>query len=99
VALNDHCFVFDLLKVNPFELGLKEILEDQTIIKIFHDFCEDTSALVKQYQVHCERVFDTQIAHRELKKESGDPKDFNLNLNSLLQNYLGVENDQKKVMV
>jgi hypothetical protein len=44
-------------------------------------------------------VFDTQIAHRLLKSESDDPKDQNINLNSLLNLYLGVENDQKDSMV
>ena len=78
------------MKVNPFLLGLKQILEDRDIIKVFHDFCEDTSALVKQYEVHCDGVFDTQIAHRKLFKDSGDPRDTNIGLNPLLQRYLGV---------
>jgi ribonuclease D len=88
-----------LIKINPFPLGLKEILEDQAIIKIFHDFCEDTSALVKQFGVHCERVFDTQIAHRMCNKSSSDPKDMNINLNSLLQQYMSVQNKQKDSIV
>jgi ribonuclease D len=45
-------YLFDLLKVNPFSLkdgshGLKHVLEDRDIVKVFHDFCEDTSALVR----------------------------------------------------
>jgi ribonuclease D len=91
--MESTCYVIDLLKINPFSLGLKDVLEDRTIIKIFHDFCEDTSALVNQYGVHCERVFDSQIAHRHLNKDSYDPKDMNINLNSLLHMYLGAEND------
>ena len=74
-------------------------MEDPSIVKIFHDFCEDTSALVQQFGVHCEKVFDTQIAHRYLNKDSDDPKDMNINLNSLLKKYLGVENDQKETIV
>jgi ribonuclease D len=67
------CYIFDLLKVNPFVSSkglpntLKQILEDREIIKVFHDFCEDTSALVRQYGVHCDSVFDSQVAHRLLK--------------------------------
>mmetsp|Transcript_30396 Transcript_30396/g.29755 ORF Transcript_30396/g.29755 Transcript_30396/m.29755 type:complete len:88 (-) Transcript_30396:516-779(-) len=83
------------MKVNPFALGLKDILEDRTIIKVIHDVCEDISALVNQYGCHCERVFDTQIAHRTLLKDSTNPKDQNISLNSLLHQYLGVENTQK----
>lgn len=75
------------------------MLEDANIVKVFHDFCEDTSALVRQYQVHCDRVFDTQIAHRLLKRDSDDPKDQNIGLNALLKLYLNVENNQKDAMV
>ena len=46
-----------------------------------------------------DQVFDTQIAHRILNKESEDPKDQNINLNSLLEKYLGVKNDQKDNIV
>lgn len=82
-----------MTKLNGFPKLLKQVLEDQDIVKVFHDFCEDTSALVRQYEVHCDKVFDTQIAHRLLKKDSEDPKDQNINLNSLLQLYLNLEND------
>jgi ribonuclease D len=54
---------------------------------------------VNQFGVHCEKVYDTQIAHRFWKKGSEDPKDQNISLNSLLQSYLGVENGQKDSMV
>lgn len=91
--------MIDLTKINPFPLGLKKVLESQSIVKIFHDFCEDTSALVNQFGVHCENVFDTQIAHRMWKQGSEDPKDSNISLNALLQMYLGVENDQKDSIV
>jgi ribonuclease D len=93
--LGNRCYLFDLLhvtedntKFDPFPLGLKAVLEDRGIIKVFHDFCEDTSALVKQYQVHCDGVFDTQIAHRKLVgdilRDTSDPRDMNISLNALL---------------
>lgn len=87
------------MKVNPFPLGLKSILEDRKIIKVFHDFCEDTSALVRQFEVHCDGVFDTQIAHRLLSEGSLDSRDSNISLNQLLQLYLGLENTKKEVIV
>lgn len=35
-------YMFDLLALkNPFDYGLKQVLESKTIMKIFHDFCED----------------------------------------------------------
>lgn len=72
MGLGNHCYIFDLTKVNPFPHGLKQVLEDREIIKVFHDFCEDTSALVRQFEVHCDGVFDTQVAHRNLKAMSGE---------------------------
>ena len=78
-----------MTKLESFPKSLKQVLEDPTIVKVFHDFIEDTSALVSQYDVICDRVFDTQIAHRLLKSGSSDPKDMNIDLNSLLSQYLG----------
>lgn len=40
------CYLFDLLAVDPFNYGLKEVMQSKTIMKIFHDFCEDQSALI-----------------------------------------------------
>jgi hypothetical protein len=46
--------------------------------------------------VHCDKVFDTQIAHRLLNQDSVDPRDQNISLNHLLKEYTQVENDQKE---
>ena len=35
------CYLFDLLKFNPFKFGLDEVFSDDQTVKIFHDFCED----------------------------------------------------------
>jgi ribonuclease D len=40
------CYLFDMLSVNPFDHGLKDVMQSKTIMKIFHDFCEDQSALI-----------------------------------------------------
>jgi ribonuclease D len=53
------CYLFDLLAVDPFPYGLKEVMQSQSIMKIFHDFCEDQSALINQYNLVCNFVFDT----------------------------------------
>ena len=57
--MGEQCYIFDLTQIDPFPLGLKAILEDRAVVKVFHDFCEDTSALIRQYNVHCDSVFDT----------------------------------------
>ncbi len=68
LSFKNHSYVFDLLRVNPFDhrlsCNLKQILTSCHIIKIFHDFCEDCSALINQHGVYCNSVFDTQIANR-----------------------------------
>jgi exonuclease 3'-5' domain-containing protein 1 len=61
-------YLFDLLSVDPFVYGLKEVMQSNTIMKIFHDFCEDQSALINQYNLVCDFVFDTQIAHRVIQQ-------------------------------
>jgi len=35
-----------MAKLEVFPKGLKQVLEDPSIVKVFHDFTEDTSALV-----------------------------------------------------
>ena len=79
--------------MNPFKLGLKSVLEDRNIVKVFHDFCEDTSSLIRQYDVICDGVFDTYIAHRFLNQGSSDPRDSNIGLNALLHQHTGNENN------
>ena len=68
LSFQNHSYLFDMLKVNPFghrlRYNLKQIMTSQSIVKIFHDFCEDCSALINQHGVYCNLVFDTQIAHR-----------------------------------
>ena len=78
-----------MTKLESFPKSLKKVLEDDSIVKVFHDFIEDSSALAVQHNVICDRVFDTQVAHRLIKHGSSDPKDMNINLNSLLHQYLG----------
>lgn len=66
----DHCYVFDLLVFNPFQTSftpnLGSVLTSNSIVKIFHDFCEDGAALLNQFGILCQNVFDTQIAHRHI---------------------------------
>lgn len=81
--------------------GLQEIMESPYVIKVFHDFWEDASALVNNYGVFCQRVFDTQIAHRllsELSHPQGEDLDYsqnNIGLNELLKRYLDRQNTCK----
>ena len=104
VCVLDEVYVVDLFQVDPFSYGLKEIMENPYIVKIFHDFCEDAAALVNQYDVYCSRVFDTQIAHRMLTEATsgdGGKNDYsqnNIGLNELLKRYLNQANECKALI-
>lgn len=87
--------------MNPFAHGLKEVMESRTIMKIFHDFCEDQSALINQYNLMCYFVFDTQIAHRVIQQaihktsKLATFKDNNISLADLLKTYIDVVHTKK----
>jgi ribonuclease D len=59
VYFANKSFLIDLRAVNPCQHGFKEVLESNQVMKIFHDFCEDASALICQYNLICNFVFDT----------------------------------------
>lgn len=89
--------MIDLKAINPFMHGFKEVMESNTVMKIFHDFCEDASALICQYNIICNFVFDTQIAHRLVSDFLGhyDYRSINISLNNLLEEHLGQVNTKK----
>ena len=104
ICVQEEVYVIDLFKVNPFIYGIQEIMENPYIVKVFHDFWEDSAALVTQYGIYCNRVFDTQIAHRILIDtycSDGAKSDYshnNASLNELLRKYLNRVNDFKDLI-
>lgn len=68
VSYNQHSYLFDLKVINPFDVNhlpnVATLLQSTRIVKIFHDCCEDIAALLNQHGVMCNKIFDTQIAHR-----------------------------------
>lgn len=100
--VQQHVYVIDLYKVDPFSLGLTEIFESPKVVKVFHDFGEDCAALVSNYGINWQSIFDTQIAHRLLHQASlmdNDKVDYtqtSISLNELLKRYLNKENDKKE---
>lgn len=94
-------YIFDLLEFNPFSGVLREILESNNIIKVFHDFCEDAASLITHYGVRAERVFDTQIAHRLLANALNPSKcseNNSVSLNTMLKAHLEISNEYKDFM-
>jgi ribonuclease D len=72
-------------------------MESDKVMKLFHDFCEDASVFVRQYNLICNFVFDTQIAHRLISDffEQYDYRNINISLNNLLAYYVGKANSKK----
>lgn len=71
IAYRNHSYLFDLKEIDPFtssdgKFNLLTVLQSGKVTKIFHDFCEDGAALQSYHGITCQKVFDTQIAHRIL---------------------------------
>lgn len=62
-TIRGEAFIFDLQQCPQLvhDGGLKNILEDDTIIKIIHDCRNDSYNLYSQYSVLLRNVFDTQV--------------------------------------
>ncbi|GAW79563.1 3'-5' exonuclease domain containing protein [Plasmodium gonderi] len=66
-------YLFDIYKCDNSYLFIKylrELLEDQQVIKISHDCREDCSILYNQYNINLNNIFDTQVAYNLFLKEN-----------------------------
>ncbi|CAI4227863.1 unnamed protein product [Auanema sp. JU1783] len=63
--------VFDLASsdVMVMESGMRELLENDRVIKVIHDARRISSILSHKYAVHMRNVFDTQVAHAILQHD------------------------------
>uniref|UniRef100_A0A915I0Q2 3'-5' exonuclease domain-containing protein n=1 Tax=Romanomermis culicivorax TaxID=13658 RepID=A0A915I0Q2_ROMCU len=78
VGLGDgsKIFVFDVAHSASvlIESGLKEMLEDEHVVKVIHDCNRIASLLYDQYKLILRNVFDTQIANAVLQHQrTGKP--------------------------
>ncbi|KAJ4459039.1 putative 3'-5' exonuclease [Paratrimastix pyriformis] len=92
-------FLFDIVVGGRaiFDAGLREILEDPSIIKVLHDTRGDSDALLHQFQVRLTNVFDTQIAYACLQTQEGQGVPLPASLNTVLKRYArGSENEYKE---
>jgi exonuclease 3'-5' domain-containing protein 1 len=69
VSTGTKTFIFDVCALGEqvFSCGLKEILESERIIKVFHDCRYDSDALWWLYGIRLRNVLDTQVAFRILR--------------------------------
>jgi exonuclease 3'-5' domain-containing protein 1 len=51
------------------ESGLKELLEDNSIVKVIHDVRRISSLMTQRYSTQIRNIFDTQIAHTIIQHE------------------------------
>ncbi|KAL4230381.1 nucleic acid binding [Mactra antiquata] len=65
IAVPDHIFLFDVLSIGKacFDEGIKELLETEDILKVFHDCRMVSDMLHHQYNIKLVNVFDTQVAN------------------------------------
>lgn len=54
-----------------FDLGLRQILEDPAITKVVHDFRQDSDALLHQFMVRPQSLFDTQLCEVLIRRLKG----------------------------
>jgi exonuclease 3'-5' domain-containing protein 1 len=63
-TVRGEAFIFDLQQCPQMVIdgGLKELLEDDNVIKIIHDCRNDSYNLYAQYNILLRNVFDTQVS-------------------------------------
>ncbi|CAD5218836.1 unnamed protein product [Bursaphelenchus okinawaensis] len=71
VASTSRIAVFDLAHSDSIllESGLKELLEDNKVLKVVHDIRRVSTLMAQRYAVNMRNVFDTQIAHTIIQHE------------------------------
>lgn len=99
-TIRGEAFIFDL-QACPLLItdgGLRQILEDETIIKIIHDCRNDAYNLYTQFNVLIKNVFDTQSAHAILQFQDTGKQVYkvkNVSLNTLCEMYNAPINPMK----
>jgi len=89
-------FMFDILKMgkNAFDYGLRSILQDENIMKVFHDVRMPSDILFNQYDVTLENVFDTLSADVVFRNSWSVNKEviqrYTRTLPQMAKDYLGV---------
>ncbi|XP_030765326.1 piRNA biogenesis protein EXD1-like [Sitophilus oryzae] len=95
----EQIYIFDV-QVCPaiIENGIKDILENNNIIKVMQACRNDVLNLFCQFQVQLNCVFDTQVAHGVITKQNGGSGDFTAGLNRIFEYYGVPPNPLKKTI-
>lgn len=70
-TVRGEAFIFDLQQCPQMVVdgGLKQLLEDENVIKIIHDCRNDSYNLYAQYNILLRNVFDTQVSFCKISRE------------------------------
>ena len=90
VATREKQWVFDIIALQTLN-GLQDILESDTIKKVFHDVSFDLRILSHEFDCHPKYIRDTKLASTFLQKD-------NVGLKELMKEYFGLEKKKKYQM-
>ncbi|XP_067947536.1 piRNA biogenesis protein EXD1-like [Watersipora subatra] len=91
IAIPQRVYLFDIfvLREKVFDIGLREILERESCVKLFYDCREDCSALKHQYNVEVKGIEDIQLLALLNMKLSGKRWQFVSGLQKCMSYHLG----------
>jgi len=69
-AMDGRCWIFDCRAFNPFPLGLKQLLEDASVVKLTFDCRSDAANLQNQYGVGLAGIRDLQLLEVFIRSQS-----------------------------
>ena len=78
IATKDSVYLFDMCSLGPSgaKQGLADVLHHPDIVKVVHDCRFLSDALLHQYDIKIENVFDTQVSLQQ--KSSQEKKRFTI---------------------
>ena len=90
LAVNNKVFIFDCVKKNKNLKILREILNDDKYVKIFHDSEQDIEIINDFFNIDLKNYFDTQLANAFIDTE------LNISYKNLVSRYLDINIDKEQ---
>ena len=90
LAVNNNVFIFDCVKKNKNLKILREILNNDKYVKIFHDSEQDIEIINDFFDIDLNNYFDTQLANAFIDTE------LNISYKNLVSKYLSINIDKEQ---
>lgn len=95
-ATPEKIYMFDIVAIGDrcFDMGLRKILEDSDIQKVFHDVRQPSDILYHKYKVTLKNVDDTLVTHTLFTCQSiyaGYLPKYAVSVSNLARAYLGIK--------